>query len=65
MRSGGADARIELAFQSVFQGAGGRLGRALTFAAADVDKALAANADDFGGPVQAYITEHAWGAICL
>ena len=28
-----------------------------------VDKALAANADDFGGPVQAYITEHAWGAI--
>jgi 4-carboxymuconolactone decarboxylase len=28
-----------------------------------VDKALAANADDFGGPVQAFITEHGWGAV--
>ena len=28
-----------------------------------VDKALAANADDFGGPVQEFITEHGWGAV--
>ena len=28
-----------------------------------VDKALAANADDFGGPVQEYITAYAWGAV--
>ena len=28
-----------------------------------VDKALAANADDFGRPVQDYVIEHGWGAI--
>jgi 4-carboxymuconolactone decarboxylase len=28
-----------------------------------VDRALAANANDFGKPVQDYITEHCWGAI--
>ena len=28
-----------------------------------VDKALAANADEFGRPVQDYITEYAWGAV--
>ena len=28
-----------------------------------VDKALAANADDFGGPVQDFITAHGWGAV--
>jgi 4-carboxymuconolactone decarboxylase len=28
-----------------------------------VDKALAANADDFGGPVQDFIMEHGWGAV--
>ena len=28
-----------------------------------VDKALAANADDFGKPVQDFITEHGWGAV--
>lgn len=28
-----------------------------------VDKALAANADDFGGPIQEFITEHGWGAV--
>lgn len=28
-----------------------------------VDKAFAANADDFSRPVQDYVTEHAWGAI--
>jgi len=28
-----------------------------------VDKALAANADDFGAPIQEFITEHGWGAV--
>jgi len=28
-----------------------------------VDRAFAANADDFGRPVQDYATEHAWGAV--
>ena len=28
-----------------------------------VDAALKANADDFGGPVQDFITEHGWGAV--
>lgn len=28
-----------------------------------VDKAFAANADDFGRPVQDFVTEHAWGAV--
>jgi 4-carboxymuconolactone decarboxylase len=28
-----------------------------------VEKALAANADDFGKPVQDFITEHGWGAV--
>src|SRR5213080_2399079 len=28
-----------------------------------VDKALAANQDDIGKPIQDYITEHAWGAV--
>jgi 4-carboxymuconolactone decarboxylase len=28
-----------------------------------VDKALAANADDFGRPVQDFIMEHGWGAV--
>jgi len=28
-----------------------------------VDKAFAANADEFGRPVQDYITEYAWGAV--
>ncbi len=28
-----------------------------------VDKALSANADDFGKPVQDYVTECAWGAV--
>ena len=28
-----------------------------------VDKALAANSDDFGGPIQDFITEHGWGAV--
>ena len=28
-----------------------------------VDKAFAANADDFGKPVQDYVTEYAWGAV--
>jgi 4-carboxymuconolactone decarboxylase len=28
-----------------------------------VDKALAANADDFGKPVQDFIMEHGWGAV--
>lgn len=28
-----------------------------------VDKALTANADDFGKPVQDYVTEYAWGAV--
>ncbi len=28
-----------------------------------VDKALAANTDDFGGPIQDFITEHGWGAV--
>ena len=28
-----------------------------------VDRALAANADDFGKPVQDFITEHGWGAV--
>jgi len=28
-----------------------------------VDKALASNADDFGKPVQDYVTECAWGAV--
>jgi 4-carboxymuconolactone decarboxylase len=28
-----------------------------------VDRALAANADDFGGPIQEFITEHGWGAV--
>jgi len=28
-----------------------------------VDKAFAANDNDFGRPVQQYVTEHAWGAI--
>jgi 4-carboxymuconolactone decarboxylase len=28
-----------------------------------VDKALAANADDFGQPVQDFIMEHGWGAV--
>jgi 4-carboxymuconolactone decarboxylase len=28
-----------------------------------VDKAFAANADDFGKPVQDHITEYAWGAV--
>ena len=28
-----------------------------------VDKAIAANADEFGKPVQDYITEYAWGAV--
>ena len=28
-----------------------------------VDKALAANTDDFGGPIQEFITEHGWGAV--
>jgi len=28
-----------------------------------VEKALTANADDFGKPVQDFITEHGWGAV--
>jgi len=28
-----------------------------------VDKALSSNADDFGKPVQDYVTECAWGAV--
>src|SRR5258708_23399486 len=28
-----------------------------------VDKALNANTDDFGKPVQDYVTEYAWGAV--
>ena len=28
-----------------------------------VDKALAANTDDFGAPIQEFITEHGWGAV--
>jgi len=28
-----------------------------------VDRALAANADDFGKPVQDFIMEHGWGAV--
>jgi 4-carboxymuconolactone decarboxylase len=28
-----------------------------------VDRALAANADDFGKPVQDFITEYGWGAV--
>ena len=28
-----------------------------------VDKSLAANADEFGGPVQDFIIEHGWGAV--
>ena len=28
-----------------------------------VDRAFASNADDFGGPVQEYVTEYAWGAV--
>ena len=28
-----------------------------------VDKAFASNADDFGRPVQEYVTEHMWGAV--
>jgi 4-carboxymuconolactone decarboxylase len=28
-----------------------------------VDKAFAANADDFSRPVQDFVTEHAWGAV--
>jgi 4-carboxymuconolactone decarboxylase len=28
-----------------------------------VDRALAANADAFGGPVQDFIMEHGWGAV--
>ena len=28
-----------------------------------VDRALAANADDIGKPIQDFITEHGWGAV--
>ena len=28
-----------------------------------VDRAFAANANDFGRPVQEYVTEYAWGAV--
>ena len=37
--------------------------RRAVMGAAYVDKALAANADDFGGPIQEFITEHGWGAV--
>jgi hypothetical protein len=42
VRSTGAGASIELAFQVVFQGSNGRLERGLTFGASESDRALAA-----------------------
>jgi class 3 adenylate cyclase len=42
VRSGGADASIELAFQALFKGSNGRLERGLTFDASDGDRALLA-----------------------
>ena len=37
--------------------------RTAVMSKAYVDKALSSNADDFGKPVQDYVTECAWGAV--
>jgi 4-carboxymuconolactone decarboxylase len=41
----------------------GRETRTAVMGKAYVDKALAANADDFARPVQDFIMEHGWGAV--
>src|SRR5205085_12395116 len=37
--------------------------RRAVMGAAYVDRALAANQDDIGKPIQDFITEHGWGAV--